>query len=113
MIVFGFEASKLQKDSPIVNAIQRYDLGGVILFDRFYEDRSRIKNIQLPQQLQHLTQQLKELSSHLLISIDQEGGKVQRLKESYGFTSTPSATNITQLNSTQAKKKPIQIWQKC
>ncbi len=103
MLVLGFEEEFIDEKSEIVQAIQQYNLGGVILFDRFYEDKTRIKNIQSPSQLQRLTKQLKQLSPHLLISIDQEGGKVQRLKESYGFISTPSAKEISQTTKTQAQ----------
>lgn len=103
MIVLGFDDSILEKNSPIVNAIETYNLGGVILFDRFYEDKHRIKNIQSPQQLQKLTQDLKTLSPNLFISIDQEGGKVQRLKPSYGFISTPTAQEIANLNQEEAR----------
>lgn len=109
MIIFGFDESVLPKNSAIANAITQYDLGGVILFDRFYEDKHRIKNVQSSQQLKHLTQQLKTLSPSLLISIDQEGGKVQRLKEVDGFLKTPNAKEIANLNEKQAKEAYVNL----
>lgn len=104
MLVVGFDDSELSSNSPIINAIKRYDLGGVILFDRFYHDKTKVKNIHSPQQLQRLTQQLKALSPHLLISIDQEGGKVQRLKSAYGFAHTLSAKELSSKKLEEVKE---------
>ena len=99
MLVVGFEDSIVDKESKIVKQIQKYDLGGVILFDRFYNDRKRIKNIASPSQLKLLTSQLQLFSNKpLLISIDQEGGKVARLKPKYGFLKVPSAKNISKMD---------------
>ncbi|MEA3521558.1 MAG: glycoside hydrolase family 3 N-terminal domain-containing protein, partial [Campylobacterota bacterium] len=95
MLVVGFDQEKLTEKSQIIQEIQKYELGGVILFDRFYNDRNRTKNIRSPKQLQTLTHALQKAAKKpLLISIDQEGGRVERLKSSYGFEATPSALAI-------------------
>ena len=105
MIVIGFENESIDKNSKIVKQIQKYDLGGVILFDKFYKDRSKTKNISSPKQLKELTLKLKNFSHKpLLISIDQEGGKVARLKHSYGFDKFPSAKVASTLSQKQVKK---------
>ncbi|MFA7092782.1 MAG: glycoside hydrolase family 3 N-terminal domain-containing protein [Arcobacteraceae bacterium] len=105
MIIVGFDESELSSNSPIIKAIKRYDLGGVILFDRFYNDTTKVKNIDSPQQLQMLTQKLKEASPHLMISIDQEGGKVQRLKSTSGFLPTSSAKEMASKSVEDAYKE--------
>jgi len=105
MVVVGFDLSKIDKDSPIVRDLKQYPLGGVILFDRFYTDRSKIKNIQSPQQLKKLSRDLQSFAQKpLLISIDQEGGKVARLKPRDGFEKAPSAQKISTLNDNDVSK---------
>jgi len=99
MLLVGFPNEKIDENSKIAREIKNYELGGVILFDRFYHDRNKTKNISSPKQLQLLTAQLKSFSAKpLLISVDQEGGKVARLKPKYGFEATPSAKVVSELD---------------
>lgn len=97
MIIVGFPNESVNSKSKIIRDINKYNLAGVILFDKFYKNRTKVKNIRSPEQLQLLTQNLQNLSmQNIIISIDQEGGKVQRLKSTQGFDSTPSAKKIAQ-----------------
>ena len=96
MLLIGFPNESIDRNSEIVRHLNHYELGGVILFDRFYNDRTKTKNISSPSQLKLLTSKLKSFSSKpLIISVDQEGGKVARLKPSYGFQATPSAKVVS------------------
>ena len=96
MLIVGFSDATIDKESQIVKDMQEYDLGGVILFDRFYRDRNRTKNISSPTQLKQLTSDLQKFSPKpLFISVDQEGGKVARLKPKYGFETIPSAKKVS------------------
>ena len=105
MLVVGFTNESINQNSQIVELIQKYDLGGVILFDKYYERRSITKNISSPQQLKELTSQLKKFSHKpLLISVDQEGGYVARLKHYYGFKRIPSAKEISHIPFEDAKE---------
>lgn len=64
MLIIGFDESYIKYDSQIVTDMQQYDLGGVILFDRFYKDRKRVKNILSPYQLKQLTKHLQYFSKN-------------------------------------------------
>ena len=98
MLVVGFSNEHINKDTQIVELIQKYDLGGVILFDKYYQRRSITKNISSPKQLEELTSRLKKFSNKpLLIALDQEGGYVARMKHYYGFARIPSAKEISHI----------------
>jgi beta-N-acetylhexosaminidase len=105
MLVIGFDAQAIDANTTIAKQLQKYPLGGVVLFDRFYEEPTRVKNIASPAQLQELTKQLKHFAQKsLFIAIDQEGGRVARLKERDGFVSTPSAKEIALLPKNEVQK---------
>ncbi len=96
MIILGFKGEKIDSHSKIYQDIKKYDLGGVILFDKDPNNKKKIKNVKNPQQLQNLTKQLQSIRKEkLLIAIDQEGGIVQRLNKKNGFMSIPKAKNVS------------------
>lgn len=93
MFVVGFRGSFLSADHWLAGALARTPPGGVILFDRNID--GSVQNFDSPDQLQQLTANLQQLACHpLLIAVDQEGGKVCRLKERDGFGTTLSAAAL-------------------
>ena len=105
MLILGFDDIQVTASSTIIQDINKYELGGVILFDIFYSERSKQKNISSPLQLQKLTSQLQSLTNRtILISVDQEGGRVARLKPSYGFETFPSAWKVSKNSLLEAEQ---------
>ncbi len=93
--ILGFQGHDLNDASPIIEDIRRRNLGGVILFDTFLFGRQRSNNIHSFGQLQKLCKKLQDnAATRLFITIDQEGGKVCRLKEKHGFHVMPSAEEM-------------------
>ena len=108
LIIAGFRDSIIQKKSKIVEYIQKFNLAGVILYDEDVKiGGSGTRNIKSPTQLQKLIKDLQSKSNKkdLLISIDQEGGEVHRLKSIYGFPETPSWNHIGLLNNNLITKQ--------
>jgi|GEM_PF-491783 len=92
MLMIGFRGMEIREGDSIVRDIRQLGLGGVILFDRDVALKSDERNIQSPEQLLRLTTDLQNLSStKLFVAVDQEGGKVRRLKPERGFPDTYSA----------------------
>jgi len=111
MILVGFRGMEASADSQIVRDIRRFHIGGVVLFDYDVKWKKFHRNVQSPEQLRRLTRQLQTASrTPLFIAIDQEGGRVNRLKTNYGFPPTISADSlgkINRLDSTTARAATI------
>ncbi len=99
MLLVGFRGMDITAESPIVKDIKKYHIGGVIYFEKDMQLNSFERNIKSPQQLQNLSAQLQNVSkTPLFIAIDQEGGKVNRLKAKYGFPATITADSLGKIN---------------
>ena len=95
MLIVGFRGTTLAADNPIVRDIEAYRIGGVILFDYDVTLKQYGRNITDPAQLQDLTRALQNIArTPMFIAVDQEGGRVVRLKERYGFPATVSAQSL-------------------
>ena len=105
MVILGFRGESVSQSNTIHRNIKKYDLGGVILFDKDPTNKKRTKNIRSPYQLKKLTKQLQAINkSKLLISVDQEGGLVQRMRIENGFTFTPRASEVSKKGINFAKQ---------
>lgn len=82
----------------------RYGLGGVILFDYSCRTQKYDNNIESPEQVRRLCQEIHALPSGPLVFIDQEGGLVRRLKDSRGFKPLPSAREFNLLGDAEKRK---------
>lgn len=114
MLIMGFEGKTVTQNVNIQNWIAEQNIGGVILFDYNFRTDSYDKNIESPQQLEQLSRELQEMTHRankkhqrmdlpLLISVDYEGGAVNRLHPRYGFSFIPSAQKIGQSSYDDAK----------
>ena len=90
LFMVGFLGTSVTPD--LASFIKQYKPGGVILFSR---------NLESVEQMVDLTNNLQACSPHspLLISIDQEGGRVSRLPK--GFTIFPACGLLGRCNSTE------------
>ncbi|MBP5485593.1 MAG: glycoside hydrolase family 3 protein [Alphaproteobacteria bacterium] len=112
MIVTGFHGDGMGENTEgfaaIENQVKNGHVGGVILFDvdisglvaqgmtipeaKKHIFSSNIKNLE---QVKAMNQHLQDIAPGLLlIVIDQEGGKIQRLKQEHGFAPIPSAKEM-------------------
>lgn len=92
MIMIGFP--KAEVDSAVLREIKAGKVGAVIFFEKNIPKSNSFAG------LKKLTWTYQQAAPvQLLIGIDQEGGRVNRLKEKYGFTRSVSASYIGKTGS--------------
>ena len=62
--------------------LRQPEVGGLIIFAR---------NIEHPRQVRELSASIRAVRPDLLLAVDQEGGRVQRLRRDGGFQDAPRA----------------------
>ncbi|MEO9965607.1 MAG: glycoside hydrolase family 3 N-terminal domain-containing protein [Reichenbachiella sp.] len=95
MILTGIgDFSYLPNDAEILEEIRAGKVGGVILFEKnIHKDNPK-------KQLKRTIDLLNQASNYkLFISIDEEGGRVNRLKPKYGFPVTREAGELGIINN--------------
>lgn len=97
MIVMGFEGKYIQDPNiqKIASYLEKDLLGGLILFRH---------NIESSSQLQELTEYFSNTKKDVFISVDQEGGRVQRLSPAQGFQGFPSPASVASKSIIESKK---------
>lgn len=101
MIMVGFNGFEVSDTSHVIRDIKEHNVGGVILFDYDMTTRTPNRNIKSPEQVKNLTDELQSLAqTPLFIAIDQEGGRVARLKTERGFIPHVSAEYIGETDDT-------------
>ena len=96
MIMVGFQGTSALPS--VLEAVAAGRIGGVILFDKG-KKAGESYNIESPAQLKSLTSSLQNASPRtLLIAVDQEGGRVRRLKTERGFGALPSAADMGRMS---------------
>ena len=115
MVIMGFRGTEALENSYVANVIKDLKIGGVILFDYDVPSESRPRNIVSPEQTEKLISDLKKYSSTpLFISVDAEGGYVNRLKPRYGFIPIMSAKEMgkslgTSSTASEAEKLSLEL----
>lgn len=90
-LMLDIEGTELNQED--IQLLQTPQVGGVILFSR---------NISSPAQVRALTDHMRQVRPDILIAVDQEGGRVQRLKA--GFTLLPAMGRFGELYLTKPER---------
>ncbi len=114
LFIIGFRGYTYESAPDIKKALSETNLGGVILFDYDTPTKRYVRNIQSESQIKKLTSDLQShAKTKLFIAIDEEGGKVSRLKNVAGFNKTASAaylgTQSTSYVESTAKSLGLQL----
>ena len=98
-LMLDIASTTLSKED--IELLQAPQVGGVILFGR---------NIESAQQVRALTDHMRQVRPDILIAVDQEGGRVQRLKQ--GFTLLPAMGRFGELYQT-APERALALAEDC
>lgn len=91
LLLLGFKGRSAADTALIVRDLREHAIGSVILFDvdmtgTIDSGQPGSRNITSPAQVRELVAHLQsQAPTPLLVAIDQEGGRVNRLKSAYGF----------------------------
>ena len=112
MLIVGFRGTEIDRLSYISKSINNLNLGGIILFDKDNPSGQFPRNIISPEQTKQLISDINKYSNHsLFISVDAEGGWINRLKEKYGFKNIPSAEQLGKGTIEETRSTAISLGQ--
>lgn len=87
MILIGLPSTKV--DSSVLNSVKTGKIGSILVFEKNIPQKSSFNELK-----KVLWTYQKAATIPLFISIDQEGGRVNRLKEKYGFPRSVTAAKL-------------------
>lgn len=102
MLMVGFKADSITPSCDAVRYVRDLHVGGIILFDVDLTGTKQLgsRNITSVHRLRQLTTNLQSFTDgRLLIALDQEGGRVARLKPQYGYSATVSHQTLGEINN--------------
>ncbi len=94
MLMVGFKGDSINDQSDAARYVRDLKVGAIVLFDVDLTGDATIgsRNVTSTGQLETLTKKLQSYADYpLLIALDQEGGRVVRMKTQYGFRPIVSA----------------------
>lgn len=103
MLVLGFRGTEVSDSSEIVCAVHDKGIGGVILFEHnIAQPRDGVNPVE---SLRVMCTKLQGAAAdRLIIAIDQEGGKVNRMKTKYGFAESVTAQYLGLINNEDSSR---------
>ena len=100
LIIFGFYGTAINENDAVYKAVKNGKVGSILLYGRNLPTQNTAAN---------LTKMIAGFQQAapipLFISIDQEGGKVNRLRPELGFSNMPSAEWLGKQNNADTTKK--------
>jgi beta-N-acetylhexosaminidase len=99
LIIFGFYGTAVNKNDAVYKAVKEGKVGSILLYGRNISTKNAAGN------LKKLVDSFQSAAPiPLFISIDQEGGIVNRLKPELGFPKMPSAQWLGRVNNTDTTR---------
>lgn len=98
MLIVGFRGTAITDKMDVVKDITERNVGGIILFEHNITPVD--KGLNSAQRLKDMCTKITSLADRkIIISVDQEGGKVNRLKTKYGFTRSVTQEYLGKVNN--------------
>ncbi|HAQ64684.1 MAG TPA: glycoside hydrolase family 3 [Bacteroidales bacterium] len=100
MLMVGVRGTGPELNEEMTHLVTTLGVGGIILYEYDAVAHSRPRNISSREQVTKLVTNLRQASvTPLLVGIDQEGGRVNRLKPVYGYPPTVTAQYLGTLDN--------------
>ncbi len=110
MLLVGFRGIELDSAPLIRRDIEKHQIGGIILYNYDNNRKDKPRNIVSSPQVKKLVSDLQAISEiPLFTAIDEEGGRVTRLKEQYGFEEAISAQRIGEIDQEDSTRYWAQL----